>query len=166
MRLALNAAHQPTYQPTPFLWPCRVRWSPCGGLLASASDDRSLRLWRIPPAAAAAAAAADGADFDAATNASSISGSSAEAVGAGEASLQPWRVLWGHTARLWDCAFGGNSNTGLGSDISSIGSSSSFLVTASEDCSCRLWCLASGQLLATMQVGCTQLPARLPACRA
>ena len=148
-----------------------MRWSPCGDLLASASDDRSLRLWRIPPTASAAGAAGAlaGTGADAAANGSSSTSSSsaeAEGVGAGEASLQPWRVLWGHTARLWDCAFGGNSNTGLGSDISSIGSSSSFLVTASEDCSCRLWCLASGQLLATMQVGCTQLPARLPACLA
>jgi WD40 repeat protein len=52
--------------------------------------------------------------------------------------LQPQRVLWGHTARLWDCAFDGGG---------------AFLATVSEDCSARLYCIATGQLLCTVQVG-------------
>ena len=101
----------------------RVRWSPCGRLLASASDDRSLRLWAIPePALESGAAAA-----------------------AVHQPLQAQRVLWGHAARLWDCAFDGGPG------------SSRFLVTASEDCTCRVWCLATGGLLATVQVRCQLL---------
>lgn len=112
------------------LCPRRVRWSTCGGLLASASDDRSLRLWSIPPAHAATAGAACAGE--------------AGAPATEPALLQPRHVLWGHTARLWDCCFGGGGVAG---------GSEGFLATVSEDCSCRLWCLATGQLLGTIKVG-------------
>lgn len=96
-----------------------MRWSPDGALLASASDDRTLRVWDIPqppplPAAAVAAAVSE----------------------AHPALLAPRHVLFGHTAHLWDCAWGGG-----------------LVVSSAEDCSCRFWDLASGALLATIQVG-------------
>ncbi|KAL4446854.1 hypothetical protein ABPG77_008098 [Micractinium sp. CCAP 211/92] len=104
----------------------RVRWSPCGRLLASASDDRSLRLWDVPALPPAACDSSRG---------GGSSGGESDGRAAALRTLQrPRHVLWGHTARLWDCCYGG----------------SSFLVTASEDCSCRLWCLATGSLLATV----------------
>ncbi len=101
-------------------------------------------------------------------------------VQASVAELQPLHTLWGHGGRLWDCCFGGgawaggcdagiggsgdsgansgNSSGSGGGSGSSLGSGSwtgglgSFLVTASEDCTCRVWCLATGRQLAVLEV--------------
>lgn len=49
--------------------------------------------------------------------------------------LAPAVTLWGHTARVWDAALLGN-----------------LAATAGEDCSARLWDVASGRCLAVLQV--------------
>lgn len=71
----------------------------------SASDDRTVRLWALDLAP-------------------STEDESQQAIQQQQDAecLQAARVLYGHTARLWDCQFGN------GNDI---------LVTASEDCTAR-----------------------------
>ena len=63
---------------------CRVQWAPSGRRLASASDDRSLRLWELP----------DRDPGDTAESAPMI--------------LSAAMVLHGHQARLWDVQFLGD----------------------------------------------------------
>ncbi|GAB4818244.1 hypothetical protein N2152v2_005290 [Parachlorella kessleri] len=119
----------------------RVRWSPDGALLGSASDDRTLRIWDIPPPPATNSSRARSASVsgDLAPGTAATAGEVAAlppavpAAPAGQV-LQPRHVLFGHTAHLFDCAWGGG-----------------LVVSASEDCSCRFWDLGSGQLLATLQ---------------
>jgi WD40 repeat protein len=117
-------------------------------MLASASDDRTLRVWDIPHTASSSSSrdssslgsgdAGGGSMVPlAALNGSARPTSAAGTAGAAGAPalLQPRHVLWGHTAHLWDCAWG----RGL-------------IVSASEDCSCKFWDLGTGALLATIQV--------------
>ena len=147
-----------------------MRWSACGRLLASGSDDRSLRLWSIPQATQAAAVPIN-------SSMTCLAGTTSQAVGAAQVAvgtqrgatveLQPLRTLWGHGGRLWDCCFGSggwagsssvgtdDSDAGCGSSASWTGGLGSFLVTASEDCTCRVWCLATGRQLAAVQVRLT-----------
>ena len=144
-----------------------MRWSPCGRLLASGSDDRSLRLWSIPQATQASVGPINGGVACLAGTTSQAAGAAQAAAGTQRGStveLQPLRTLWGHGGRLWDCCFGGGawagsssvgtdgSDAGCGSSASWTGGFGSFLVTASEDCTCRVWCLATGRQLAAVQV--------------
>ena len=147
-------------------------------MLASGSDDRSLRLWAMPPAVAgsASSSASNGGSSKGSQESSSgsLHASNGTAAGAAALELQPQRVLWGHASKLYDFCFGGaghaSSSGGIGSSGSSNSGSrsgvsssdgasknsgshgSSFLVTASGDCTLRVWCLASGAQLAAIQV--------------
>jgi WD40 repeat protein len=88
----------------------RVRWSHTGTILASASDDRTLRIWHFK-------------DDNEERTSSAESSSNIQTI---EASL----VLWGHTGRLWDCAY-------LGPDCN-------YIMSVSEDCSYRIWDIEDG----------------------
>ena len=109
---------------------CRVRWAPDGQTLASASDDRTLRVWELPdlapghatpaeagpaPANAAPALELPDAGALAACTSAELAGGAAAAV-----ELAAARVSYGHGARLWDVQFCGG-----------------LVVSASEDCTCR-----------------------------
>ncbi len=61
-------------------------------MLASASDDRSVRLWRAGPGAAAEAAA----------EAAIPAGAAGTGSGGGGGRSELLQVLLGHSARLWD----------------------------------------------------------------
>eukprot|EP00250_Pteridium_aquilinum_P022674 c2553_g1_i1 orf=96-4151(+) len=77
----------------------RIAWSLDGKRLASVSDDRSLRVWNIqkePCESVEAGTEKDG--------------------------FQLASVMYGHTARVWDCHI-----------------DSKFLITVSEDCTYRIW---------------------------
>lgn len=77
---------------------CRVSWNGDGSQLMSASDDRSVRVWLVKLTAAEQ------------TDVRQQQVASPEAA----------PVLYGHSARLWDCQFG-----------------ETILITASEDCTAR-----------------------------
>ncbi|CAL1398751.1 unnamed protein product [Linum trigynum] len=79
----------------------RIAWSADGSKLVSVSDDRCARIWRV-------------------------SSSQGDSVGQ-EVLAGP--VLYGHSARVWDCCIVG-----------------SLIVTAGEDCTCRVWDLDGKQL--------------------
>ncbi|XWS76708.1 hypothetical protein CRYUN_Cryun01aG0201000 [Craigia yunnanensis] len=79
----------------------RIVWSSCGAKLVSVSDDRSARIWTIH------VQQNDGDD-------------KWEVLGP---------VLFGHSARIWDCCI-----------------SHSLIITAGEDCTCRAWGLDGKQL--------------------
>ncbi|KAK4273317.1 hypothetical protein QN277_021743 [Acacia crassicarpa] len=78
----------------------RIAWSSCGSKLVSVSDDRSARVWAVP------------------IKREEVSGHDPVAL-----------VLFGHSARVWDCSI-----------------FDSLIVTASEDCSCRIWGMDGEQL--------------------
>ncbi|KAL5700386.1 hypothetical protein ACHQM5_025834 [Ranunculus cassubicifolius] len=84
----------------------RLSWSPDGSKLLSVSDDRSARLWNI-----------DNGMLD---SLSSRAVDSSDSVGL---------MVFGHSARVWDCYI-----------------SDSFIVTAGEDCTCRVWGMDGQQL--------------------
>ncbi|XVE77500.1 hypothetical protein DITRI_Ditri13aG0067600 [Diplodiscus trichospermus] len=79
----------------------RIVWSSGGAKLVSVSDDRSARIWTIH---------VQQDDFD----------DKREVVGP---------VLFGHSARIWDCCI-----------------SDSLIISAGEDCTCRVWSLDGKQL--------------------
>ncbi|XVF32972.1 hypothetical protein REPUB_Repub17cG0128500 [Reevesia pubescens] len=79
----------------------RIVWSSSGSKLVSVSDDRSARIWTIH---------VQQNDVD----------DKGEVVGP---------VLFGHSARIWDCCI-----------------SDSLIITAGEDCTCRVWGLDGKQL--------------------
>ncbi|KAK8718200.1 hypothetical protein V6N13_045443 [Hibiscus sabdariffa] len=79
----------------------RIVWSSSGAKLVSVSDDRSARIWTIP-------------------GLQSDSDDKREVVGP---------VLFGHSARIWDCCISDN-----------------LIITAGEDCTCRVWGLDGKQL--------------------
>ncbi|CAL5423215.1 unnamed protein product [Camellia sinensis] len=83
-----------------------IAWFSDGSKLISVSDDRSARLWTVH---------AERKEFD---NFAEILGSH---------SVGP--VLFGHSARVWDCCI-----------------FDSLIVTAGEDCTCRVWGLDGNQL--------------------
>ncbi|PIA37960.1 hypothetical protein AQUCO_02900069v1 [Aquilegia coerulea] len=85
----------------------RLAWFPDGSKLMSVSDDRSARIWKIE------------AVKNDSNNSEIVNGSDS-------ASL----ILFGHTARVWDCYI-----------------SDSLIVTAGEDCTCRVWGMDGKQLL-------------------
>ncbi|CAI9104863.1 OLC1v1003646C1 [Oldenlandia corymbosa var. corymbosa] len=83
----------------------RIAWSADGSKLVSASDDRSARVWVVSNARGDAS--------DSPKNIHYLVGP----------------VLFGHTARVWDCYVYDN-----------------LIVTAGEDCTCRVWGLDGQQL--------------------
>lgn len=129
----------------------RVKWNADASCLASASDDRTVRLWQLPPNAHISPgqhthAPALPQQAQHAQQPQQIQpGISTECLQQGEHAqqaqhtehgqqtlqarhepaecLQPVHVLYGHSARLWDCHFG-----------------DTVLVTASEDCTARWVC--------------------------
>ncbi|PWA96476.1 transducin family protein / WD-40 repeat family protein [Artemisia annua] len=84
----------------------RITWSLDGSKLVSVSDDRSARIWEV---GTGQRDLADGAEV-------TVSRSSGP-------------VLFGHSARVWDCCM-----------------SDSVIVTVGEDCTCRVWGLDGTQL--------------------
>ena len=66
-----------------------------------------------------------------------------------EPEVKPLQVLWGHTARIWDCALQGDT-----------------LVSAGEDCTCRQAapCTSSRQSIPQCQVPCLQSAVALRSC--
>ena len=93
---------------------CRVVWQADGHRLASGSDDRSVCIWDTQ----AAAPHRQGAEAHPQQDTSSDT-SSAQAEGPPPTG-RCLMALRGHTARVWDCAFG-----------------DCVLFTASEDCTAR-----------------------------
>ncbi|GKF91219.1 WD repeat-containing protein 6 isoform X1, partial [Tanacetum coccineum] len=84
----------------------RITWSLDGSKLVSVSDDRSARIWEV---GTGQSDLADGAEV-------TVSHSSGP-------------VLFGHSARVWDCCM-----------------SDSLIVTVGEDCTCSVWGLDGTQL--------------------
>lgn len=60
--------------------------------------------------------------------------------------MQPWHVLFGHTARLWDICFLPAGGRGMRCDAPG-----SLVVSAAEDCTCRVWDVAGGGHLASIR---------------
>lgn len=138
-----------------------VRWCHGGACLVSVSDDRSARIWAMPLWGAAQIAHSSAPASSKTSNplscflpggnipqpsvhASPASGSATDTTATTWTSrapdliprLRPCKTLWGHTARLWDAKILGP-----------------LAVTASEDCTVKLWSWAEGRCLATLQVG-------------
>lgn len=84
----------------------RITWSLDGSKLVSVSDDRSARIWEV------------------------LSGER-DSNNVAEATVSPSTgpVLFGHSARVWDCCM-----------------SDSLIITVGEDCTCRVWGLDGTQL--------------------
>ncbi|XP_023734896.1 uncharacterized protein LOC111882766 isoform X2 [Lactuca sativa] len=85
----------------------RITWSLDGSKLVSVSDDRSARIWEVHTGKR---------DSDDDTTEVTVSPSTGP-------------VLFGHTARVWDCCM-----------------SDSLIITVGEDCTCRVWGLDGTQL--------------------
>ncbi|XP_024966186.1 uncharacterized protein LOC112506409 isoform X2 [Cynara cardunculus var. scolymus] len=84
----------------------RITWSLDGSKLVSVSDDRSARIWEV------------------------LSGKrDSNNVAEGTVSPSTGPVLFGHSARVWDCCM-----------------SDSLIITVGEDCTCRVWGLDGTQL--------------------
>ncbi|CAI9300357.1 unnamed protein product [Lactuca saligna] len=84
----------------------RITWSLDGSKLVSVSDDRSARIWEVHTGKRDS-------DDDTEVTVSPSTGP----------------VLFGHTARVWDCCM-----------------SDSLIITVGEDCTCRVWGLDGTQL--------------------
>ena len=96
-----------------------MRWAPDGLSLASASDDRMVRLWDLQPLFSSPAATAQS-DSKPSTGPAAAVGQQRSSTAAESDAAEPRLVLRGHSTRLWDVAFAGD-----------------VLVTASEDCTAR-----------------------------
>jgi WD40 repeat protein len=116
-------------------------FAPDGSLLATASDDRTVRLWRIPDGAAQAVLTGHtGGVWDCAFSPDGT----LLATASHDATVWLWRVadgavlrvLSGHTGAVWDCAFSPDGT---------------LLATAGEDGTVRLWELHRGVVQATLR---------------
>jgi WD40 repeat protein len=109
-------------------------FSPDGTLLATTSDDRTVRLWRVPDGAAHAVLSGHtGGVWDCAFSPDGA----LLATGSHDGTVRLWRVpdgathlvLSGHIGGVWDCAFSPDGT---------------LLATAGEDATVRLWQLPEG----------------------
>jgi WD40 repeat protein len=152
-------------------------------LLGSCSDDRSARIWQVPlvsdareqqqqqqqqlqqaPLHVPHQQQQQQLQQHCATDSSGVAAPAAEST---PVVLDATATLWGHTARVWDLAFLGDQQAGpytqagtgaIATSVSSSSSSSSsssrlLVATGSEDCSCFLWDVATGQQVAVLKVG-------------
>ncbi|KAJ4956703.1 hypothetical protein NE237_013486 [Protea cynaroides] len=105
----------------------RIAWSSDGSKLMSVSDDRSARLWTV------SASRKDSDDLKEVVHRGSIG--LAERKYSFDEKLEAavpdsvGLVLFGHNSRIWDCCI-----------------SDSLIVTAGEDCTCRVWGMHGNQL--------------------
>ena len=103
----------------------RLKWKPDGTALASVSEDRSFCVWQLPPINHKGSP----------LGRHGITGeASPSSFKQGCATLQPSLSVFGHNARVWDVRWGLET-----------------IITASEDCTCRVWGVADGQQLACLR---------------
>ncbi|XP_043710584.1 WD repeat-containing protein 6-like [Telopea speciosissima] len=105
----------------------RIAWSSDGSKLMSVSDDRSARFWTVN------ASGKNSDDLREVVHPGSIDlGERKDSFDKKRGAAVPGSVglvLFGHNARIWDCCI-----------------SDSLIVTASEDCTCRVWGMDGNQI--------------------
>jgi len=109
----------------------KVQFAAGGRLLLSTADDRTARVWRVDDA---------------------FWRSEEAPPHVTPCEQAPLLSLWGHTARVWDVALVGRCGLlgvqGLLLHTGTTAPERRLLVTASEDCTCRVWHAHSGEELA------------------
>ena len=117
-----------------------VSWAPGGAAVCSVSDDRTARLWA--PAEDAHDSADSGGDRGNGSAATAIMPPRKRKRGRTSATLQRAFVerwsRFGHSSRLWSCTFARSTR----GDV---------VLTTSEDATCRVWLLLSGECIAVLR---------------